>query len=341
MSSTSPIVASTKRALSPSEQSNQSLVPVTKTARVDSWGGMGPSLMSAASLEHQLDLLPPTPTAIARSAACSTPPPVDIRVGSSVQINGMVYTLEAEIGKGTFGKVYRSKTAEGNYAAIKIVETASHHDGLLDLLARECQNHAEVRSTENVVHYLGSRSDLQDDWTITTFIALELCRNDLRSYLLDCTGLNNTQKITIARQMAQGVQSLHRLGILHRDIKPENFLVRSPEQNPKIKVGDLGMSKKANDGAAFHSPNVGTLRYMAPEVRQGFAYDAKADIWSLGLVMYELFSDVTPTGDWKLPPLAGLPVQVQELLRTMLKMEQELRPSIDEVLAHPLFCEAV
>jgi serine/threonine protein kinase len=96
--------------------------------------------------------------------------------------------------------------------------------------------------------------------------------------------------------IAVGVQFLHSQNVLHRDLKPENILV---DENNRLKIADFGISKM-HSGAAnanYGHTACGTKYYMAPEVHRGSAYCSKCDIWSLGVIFYELATREYPWND--------------------------------------------
>ena len=90
-------------------------------------------------------------------------------------------------------------------------------------------------------------------------------------------------------QIMQGYGELERLGIVHRDLKPANIL----HQNGNLKIADFGMSKVQDQHALLRS-HVGTPYYMAPQILQKIDYTRKCDIWSLGVIFYELLFGCLP-----------------------------------------------
>ena len=88
--------------------------------------------------------------------------------------------------------------------------------------------------------------------------------------------------MTFFTQLIHGFKELHKHQILHRDIKPENIFMH----NGGIKLGDFGFCKSLKEGDLVTTTMIGSPIYMAPEVIKGQAYTSKADIWSLGVVLY-------------------------------------------------------
>ncbi|KAK8896527.1 hypothetical protein M9Y10_014435 [Tritrichomonas musculus] len=102
-------------------------------------------------------------------------------------------------------------------------------------------------------------------------------------------GFENTQKQIILVGIARGLMILHSKRIIHRDIKPENILL---DENYYPKITDFGFSKIVDPGnSSNQSAQLGTCAYMAPEVMNGVRYNSKADVYSFGILMYELITD--------------------------------------------------
>jgi serine/threonine protein kinase len=90
-------------------------------------------------------------------------------------------------------------------------------------------------------------------------------------------------------QILEGVQYLHKKDIIHRDLKPDNILLNESENANYIKIADFGLAKHLEKGKT-DTADKGTPKYMAPEVASGEEYDIKADIFSLGVIMQEMFN---------------------------------------------------
>lgn len=107
--------------------------------------------------------------------------------------------------------------------------------------------------------------------------------------------LSTLQRMRMARHCALGIQRLHNCGVIHRDVKSMNILVT---EDYSCKLTDFGCGKIINDGVNstnhLNTSNSGTPLWMAPEVKHGYVYDYAADIYSLGLVIYELFENELP-----------------------------------------------
>ena len=103
---------------------------------------------------------------------------------------------------------------------------------------------------------------------------------------------NFTEKraLNVFRQLLEAFKVLNRFNIMHRDLKPENILFN----NGKVKLGDFGFCKGLKPGEHMAKTMLGSPIYMAPEVLRGENYTTKADIWSLGVVLYEMLFGICP-----------------------------------------------
>jgi serine/threonine protein kinase len=157
---------------------------------------------------------------------------------------------------------------------------------------------------------------------------------------------------TITYQVLLGLEFLHSHKQLHRDIKPGNILVNS---DGSVKLSDFGISKTLDNTANICDTFVGTATYMSPERAIGLDYSFSADIWSLGMVVYEL-----ATGEFPFPKLASFPVlfdhlchkpeprlvgddyspEIENFVALCLQREITKRPSASDLLQHPFIRSA-
>lgn len=160
--------------------------------------------------------------------------------------------------------------------------------------------------------------------------------------------LNNRQKRNIILETALGISSMHQKGILHRDLKPENILLKSnptDPENDQAQIIDLGFSCKAD---AENKSKSGTLSYLAPETWTKWEYSEKTDSWSLGVLIYSIFTsrplctDLNSTNDYSKfftqegidnQIKAFIPPQYQKALRGLLTIDPTERSTVDQFIA--------
>jgi eukaryotic-like serine/threonine-protein kinase len=208
------------------------------------------------------------------------------------------YRVEAKIGAGGMGEVYRAHDAKlGRLVALKMLPPALSSDP--DRLRRF---HGEARAISSlnhphilVIHDFGEVDGRP--FIVTEFVEGETLRECLAGGPIavgDAVG--------IATQIASALAAAHARGIIHCDIKPENVMVRP---DGYVKVLDFGLAKGIGQAAptadtasvllpSGSGPVAGTPRYMSPEQTRGEALDARTDVWSLGVVLYEMLTGRPP-----------------------------------------------
>ena len=190
-----------------------------------------------------------------------------------------------------------------------------------------------------------------------TYIVTRFARGgDLLSYLTErgVHRLPEEEAKQIFHQVVLGVRDMHVQQICHRDLKHLNVFLSNNSSSPKVKIGDFGLSCHLNEGEQIIK-RAGTIGFMAPEVVMDEPSDFKADIWSLGVMLYALLSSRVPfsgsTKDETAEKICQAPLSFersawkevssgcQGLLTQMLEKDQSARLSIEEVLAHPWFAQ--
>jgi NIMA (never in mitosis gene a)-related kinase len=164
--------------------------------------------------------------------------------------------------------------------------------------------------------------------------------------------LSEDEVLTIFTQICLAIKHVHDRKIIHRDLKAENIFLT---KNRIVKLGDLGVSRVMNSTVSKAQTVVGTPYYMSPECIQGQPYDRKSDIWSLGILLYQLCSLKIPFPGNSLVAITQRimrlnyePIDTEvysknvvNLIESMIQKDPEQRPSINSLLKYPLIWEKV
>jgi len=202
------------------------------------------------------------------------------------------YRILREIGRGAMGIVYKAHEESLNrVVALKVLRA-----GLVDEEAprkrfrREAQAMAALNHPNVVQVYAVGEADGHH------YIAMEYVKGTSLDRLLKEEGyLEPGRAVGIVLQAAQALSSAHKKGILHRDLKPSNILLE--DELERVKVADFGLAKvlaAATMNLTAESAALGTPRYMSPEQARGEEVDRQTDVYSLGVVLYELLSGSLP-----------------------------------------------
>jgi serine/threonine protein kinase/beta-lactam-binding protein with PASTA domain len=206
------------------------------------------------------------------------------------RVVGGRYRLLAPIGAGASSQVFAAvDTRLGRRVAVKVLHPALESDGTFLGLFR-----AEARFAASLDHPHVMRVFDWGEEQAGPYLVLELLTGGSLRALLDKSGrLDHAQTAAIGRQAAAGLSYAHRQGIIHRDIKPGNILF---DDDGHLRIGDFGVAR-AMAGAAATEPlgsMFGTARYSSPEQATGASLDARTDVYSLALVLYEALTGKVP-----------------------------------------------
>ena len=217
------------------------------------------------------------------------------------------YRVERKLGKGGMGLVVAAEHVElRSMVALKVL--ADHfvqRPDVVERFMREARACAGLRS-----EHICRVTDVGRLETGTPFIVMELLDGrDLAHELRARTAIEFPAAADYVRQACDAVAEAHAANIVHRDLKPANlFLTQRRDGSPLVKVLDFGVAKAASDtdlAITQESTVVGSPKYMAPEqLRSAQLADSRSDIWSLGIVLYELISGAAPFGGGSIPELA-------------------------------------
>jgi serine/threonine-protein kinase len=267
------------------------------------------------------------------------------------------YRLLKRVGRGGMGTVYRATHVELNRLfAIKILNFELAGDPIATRRFRREAEALGAISHPNAV----SVSDVGVTEEGLAYIVMELLEGfSLRAVVMNEAPLSLGRTVNIVRQICGAVTAAHQVGIIHRDVKPDNImLVRSESGDEVAKVLDFGIARlvhstgKLTSRLTARDVVLGTPRYMSPEACEGKELTHATDIYSLGIILYEMLAGRVPfDGTTALdvavrqvseppPPLAGvrpdLPPGVESVVMGALAKESELRPATAVELAEQL-----
>lgn len=211
------------------------------------------------------------------------------------------YEISRPLGKGGMGQVYLGlDTRLGRKVALKLLPFSYTHDAdHVQRLEQEARA-ASALNHPNIVtiHEIGEADSVH-------FMATEFVDGETLRQCMSDRELNVREIVDIAVQVASALRAAHDAHIVHRDIKPENIMLR---RDGVVKVLDFGLAKLTSQGLAKADPQVtgksmvhtqagtimGTVGYMSPEQARGQLVDCRTDVWSLGVVMYEMIAGRAP-----------------------------------------------
>ncbi|MBS2029183.1 MAG: protein kinase [Deltaproteobacteria bacterium] len=243
--------------------------------------------------------------------------------GAALPPGNQRYKLDAELGRGAMGVVYRgTDQLLGRPVAIKMLPSEfSRNDQLRRLFLDEARALAALNHPHVVqVYDLGEMDG-------SLFLAMELVEGETLESVLSRAQLPLPRALDVLDQLAQALEAAHGRGIVHRDVKPGNVMVTP---GGAVKLMDFGIA--AGGGVGSQAPTrVGTPRYMAPEQIRGEASDARADLYALGVLAFQLC-----TGQLPFPDDGVLDHHLQTAPPRAATLRPELAGVVDELVARLL-----
>jgi outer membrane protein assembly factor BamD (BamD/ComL family) len=234
------------------------------------------------------------------------------------------YRIEKSLGSGRWGEVYlaQDQSLERKVAVKHLKPEYAEDKEVLARFQREAKRIARLRHPNIAIIYGLEKAEGQ------SYIILEYAeKGTMEDYLKEESRLSIIEAIDLTSAICSALAAVHRQGILHKDIKPSNILLIQSEGTIQPRLSDFGISYARQEGY------FGTAQYTSPEQLQGDRVDTRSDIYSLGIVLYEML-----TGR---PPFNG---SVDEILRGQLEQEplslrsfrQEIMPSLENVVLKAL-----
>ncbi len=209
------------------------------------------------------------------------------------------YELEQRIGSGGMGVVYRALDPRlQRPVALKLLPAALGGDS-----KRRRHLLKEARAAASLDHpAICTVYEVDETADGLMFIAMALCSGETLAQRLERGPLPREEAVDHALQLLDGLDQAHAAGIVHRDIKPGNIMITREGQ---VKILDFGIALRTGNDATDNTLSaLGTLPYMSPEQVRGEPVDARTDVWSFGVVLYEMLSGSRPFGGDNIPDLA-------------------------------------
>ena len=255
------------------------------------------------------------------------------------------YQIIEELGKGGMGKVYKAFDTEiQERVALKLIApTVAADKKTIEHFRNELKLARKIRHKNVCQMYDLNKSEE------TYFITMEyIPGEDLKSFMRRSEQLSVRKIISIAKQVCEGLAEAHRLGVVHRDLKPGNIMI---DREGNTRIMDFGIARSVEEkGQTDTRSLIGTPKYMSPEQVEGRGIDRRSDIYSLGIILYEMVTGQVPfDGDTALaialkqkteptPDPKEIKTTIPDDLRRMImkcleKEKQRRFQSVEEVLS--------
>ncbi|CAF0883428.1 unnamed protein product [Didymodactylos carnosus] len=278
------------------------------------------------------------------------------------------YVFGEKLGAGSYGTVYKAKAASTpiqrpssatpqrpssatpfsrplpSTYAIKCIDRKGLNNTTRDLLVNEIRLLKQIKH-ENIVEMY----DFQYDENYI-YIVMEYCAGgDLSMFIRSKDQLPERRARPFVQQIAKAIKFLYDKHIAHMDLKPENVLLTTSEVNPTLKIGDFGVAQHISKNRLGTTIR-GTLLYMAPEILSSTTYDARVDLWSIGVILYEclfgrppfvcltvqdLVETIKSNEPIDIPADARITTDCRDLLTRLLQRDPTKRIRFEAFFRHP------
>lgn len=199
------------------------------------------------------------------------------------------YRILEELGRGGMGKVYKAiDTKIDEKVAIKLLNP----EVAADTITRE-RFRNELKLTRSISHrHICRVYDFSEEEGHSYFTMEYISGEDLKSLIRKIGQFTPGKAVFIARQVCEGLTEAHRLGIIHRDLKPHNVMI---DKEGNVRIMDFGIARSMKKrGVTDPGVIIGTPEYMSPEQVEGKEIDERTDIYSLGIILYEMLTGKVP-----------------------------------------------
>ncbi|MDT5156038.1 MAG: eukaryotic-like serine/threonine-protein kinase [Acidobacteriota bacterium] len=251
------------------------------------------------------------------------------------------YRLDARLGEGGMGTVYRAThLLIERPVAVKVLNSRLvTDDAAKERFRREARAAGRLQHTNAV-----AVTDFGETRDGLVYLVMELLEGkSLREVLAREAPLDPARAVSLMLQISAAVEAAHEAGIIHRDLKPGNiFLVQRPDSPYIVKVLDFGIAKIATEGGEYSFADtltgigvmIGTPRYMSPEQCDGAQLTPASDVYSLGVILYEMLTGQTPFSG--VSPLALALKHSSESPRPPRELVPAIPPTLEAVVLHAL-----
>ena len=199
------------------------------------------------------------------------------------------YEIIEELGKGGMGRVYKVKDEKlDEEMALKVLKPEIAADkGMIERFKNELKLARKIAHKSICKMY-----DLNEEED-NPYITMEYVKGeDLKSYIRRKAKLSEEETIAIAKQVCEGLEEAHELGVIHRDLKPQNIMI---DEKSNAKVLDFGIARSVEaPGVTQSGVMIGTPDYMSPEQAEGEEADQRSDIYAMGVILYEMVTGSVP-----------------------------------------------
>ena len=259
----------------------------------------------------------------------------------TVQIGN--YILTKIIGKGSFSNVYKACHIETKELyAMKVLSLKNLANKMIENIETEISIMINIKHDNIVRLYETIKTDKH------ICLVIDYCDGeDLNKYIKKNGRISEKQSKNFMTQIATGLHYLHSLNLIHRDLKPHNILL---SKNGNIKIADFGFVKDYTENSMLDTL-CGSPIYMAPEILQHKKYDAKVDLWSIGIILYEMLSAEPPfmasnhiqllktieTTKFKFHKNIIISKDCINIIESLLVVNPKERISFDDFFNHPFF----
>ena len=234
------------------------------------------------------------------------------------------YEITAELGRGGMGVVYRGEDKNiGREVAIKTLTDATPELRQRFLI----EARSGVLNHQNIVTIYDFGEQDGNPYIVMEFLPGESLEKVLRNPNPPAL----IEKLDIVRQVCEGLGYAHHNGVVHRDIKPANVMVQS---GGHVKIVDFGIARlESSSGQTQTGAVIGTFHYISPERLKGQPSDGRADIWAIGIVLYQMLTGVLPFGG---EDISALHKVVNEAFPPLSNFVSDYPPAIEGVLERAL-----